>query len=432
MSVVNDHPATSAEAFELIARHLSPHKAEAFRALGIDLVQGRREGVRIWDLDGRDYLNCRSSGGVFNFGHHPGFAVEALTTAVREHDMGDWLLPSLRRAEGAAALARLLPEPLRYTFFTASGAEAVEVACKLARSVTGRTGFVCAEHGYHGHVGFSLAMDDPPLSDRYRPLTPGIVRVPFGDAGALRQAIGDGTAAVIMETIPATGGYLVPAQGYFAEMRRLCDDRGALLILDEVQAGLGRTGRLWAFEHFGVVPDVLVTGKGTSAGVYPIAACCFGDRVEAHFAEDPFFHPSSFAGSELGTRVVEAVVERYQDPELLPHVDEMATRLRAGLDALVERYPNRLVEVRGLGLMLALETRSDALGFELTKQCFRHGLLAIFAFNRQSALQVMPPLTIAPEEIDEVLERLGAAVAALTPQQGLDPLAESRSAAGSQ
>jgi acetylornithine/succinyldiaminopimelate/putrescine aminotransferase len=415
MTTVNEHSTTSAEAFELIAHHLSPHKAEAFRALGIDLVQGRREGIRIWDLDGRDYLNCRSSGGVFNFGHHPEFAVEALVTAVREHDMGDWLLPSLRRAEGAAALARLLPEPLRFTFFTASGAEAVEVACKLARSVTGRTELVCAEHGYHGHVGFSLAMDDPPLSDRYRPLTPGIVRVPFGDGRALDQAIGDATAAVIMETIPATGGYLVPPQGYFADLRRLCDERGALLILDEVQAGLGRTGRLWAFEHFDVVPDVLVTGKGTSAGVYPIAACCFGDRVEAHFAEDPFFHPSSFAGSELGARVIEAVVDRYQDPQLLPHVNEVGLRLRDGLEALVERYPDRLVKVRGLGLMLALETRSDALGFELTKQCFRHGLLAIFAFNRQSALQIMPPLTITAEELDEVLARLGAAVAALAP-----------------
>lgn len=414
MTVVHEHPTTNADAFALIARHLSPHKAEAFRVLGIDLVQDRREGVRIWDLDGRDYINCRSSGGVFNFGHHPKFAVEALATAVREHDMGDWLLPSLRRAEGAAALARLLPEPLRYTFFTASGAEAVEVACKLARSVSGRSRLVCAEHGYHGHVGFSLAMDDPNLSDRYRPLTPGIVRVPFGDNAALREAIGDETAAVIMETIPATGGYLVPPNGYFAEMRRICDERGALLILDEVQAGLGRTGRLWAFEHFGVVPDLLVTGKGTSAGVYPIAACCFGDRVEAHFAEDPFFHPSSYAGSELGARVIEAVVERYEDPRLLRHVGEMGSRLRAGMEALVQRHPDRLREVRGLGLMLALETSSDALGFELTQQCFRHGLLAIFAFNRQSTLQVMPPLTIEPEEIDEVLERLDAAVAALT------------------
>jgi putrescine aminotransferase len=416
MTIVHDHPTATDQAFEVMAAHLSPHKTEAFRALGIDLVQDRREGVRVFDLEGRDYINCRSSGGVFNFGHHPEFAVDALVDALREHDMGDWLLPSRRRADGAAALARLLPAPLRYSFFTASGAEAVEVACKLARSVTGRTELVCAEHGYHGHVGFSLAMDDPPLSDRYRPLTPGVVRIPFGDEHRLAQAIGDGTAAVIMETIPATGGYLVPPPGYFAEIRRLCDAHGALLILDEVQAGLGRTGKLWAFEHFGVVPDVLVTGKGTSAGVYPIAACCFGDRVEAHFADDPFFHPSSFAGSELGARVIEALVERYEDPGLLRHVGEMGSRLRSGLELLVERHPDRLVEVRGLGLMLALETRSEALGLELTKACFRNGLLAIFAFNRQSALQVMPPLTIEPEEVDEVLERLEAAVRSLTPE----------------
>jgi putrescine aminotransferase len=413
MTVTPSLPATNAEAFEEIAAHLSPHKAAAYQAVGMDIVQARREGVWIWDLEGRDYINCRSSGGVFNLGHHPAFAVEALSQALREFDMGDWLLPSARRAEGAAALARLLPEPLRYTFFTASGAEAVEVACKLARSVTGRPAFVCAEHGYHGHVGFSLAMDDPPLSDPYRPLTPGIRPVPFGDIQAVDAAIGRDTAAVIMETIPATGGYLVPEPDWFPTIRRLCDERDVLLILDEVQTGLCRTGRLWAFEHFDVVPDVLIAGKGLSGGVYPIAACCFGERVEKHFEADPFFHPSSYAGSELGARVVEAVVERYEDAGLREHVQEMGARLRAGLDELVARFPDRLVATRGLGLMLALETGSDALGFELTKQCFRHGLLAIFAFNRQSTLQVMPPLVISAEEVDELLERLGAAVAAM-------------------
>jgi acetylornithine/succinyldiaminopimelate/putrescine aminotransferase len=405
-------PSTNSEAFELIASFLSPHKAAAYQALGMDLVQGRREGVRVWDLDGRDYINLRSSGGVFNFGHHPPFAIEALTGALAEHDMGDWLLPSVRRARGAEALARLLPEPLRYSFFTASGAEAVEVACKLARSITARPGFVCAEHGYHGHVGFSLAMDDPPLSDRFQPLTPGISRIPFGDLEAADRAVGDSTAAVIMETIPATGGYLLPPEGWFAELRRLCDERGALLILDEVQAGLGRTGTLWAFERFGVVPDILVVGKGMSAGVYPIAAACFGPRVEEHFASDPFFHPSSYAGSELGARVIEAVVERYEDGELVKHVSTMGSRLAAGLDELVSRHPEQLAERHGLGLMQALETHSDGLGFELTKACFRHGLLAIFAFNHQATLQIMPPLVISADEVDEVLERLDAAVAA--------------------
>lgn len=410
MTVAHALPETNAEGFDLIAAHLSPSKAAAYQAVGINVVQGRREGVRVWDLEGRDYINCRSSGGVFNFGHSPRFAVEALSAAVQEHDMGDWLLPSARRAQGAAALARLLPEPLRYSFFTASGAEAVEVACKLARSLTGRPGIVCAEHGYHGHVGFALAMDDPPLSDPYRPLTPGITRVPFDDLAAAEQAIGPDTAAVIMETIPATGGYLVASEGYFAALARLCDEHGALLILDEVQTGLGRTGRVWALEHFGVVPDMLVTGKGLSAGVYPISACCFGERVEAHFAKDPFFHPSSFAGSELGARVVEALVERYEDPGLLPHVEAMGERLRAGFEELIARHPDRLRDQRGLGLMRALETHSDAMGLELTQRCFANGLLAIFAFNRQSTLQVMPPLVITEQEVDEVLDRLDAAV----------------------
>ena len=119
----------------------------------------------------------------------------------------------------------------------------------------------------------------------------------------------------------------MPPEGWFAELRRLCDERGALLILDEVQAGLGRTGKLWAFERYDVVPDILVVGKGASAGVYPIAAACFGARVEEHFASDPFFHPSSYAGSELGARVIEAVVERYEDGELVEHVSAMGSRL---------------------------------------------------------------------------------------------------------
>ena len=180
-----------------------------------------------------------------------------------------------------------------------------------------------------------------------------------------------------------------------------------------MQSGLGRTGRVWAFEHFDVVPDAVVVGKGLSGAVYPVAACCFGDRIEAHFAEDPFFHPSSYAGSELGAAVVEAVAARYEDPELLAHVNAMGERLAAGFDDLVARRPAQLAGHHGLGLMRALDTHSDAMGLELTKQCFAHGLLAIFAFNRQATLQVMPPLTITEAEVDEVLERLDAAVAAM-------------------
>ncbi|MFN8035496.1 MAG: aminotransferase class III-fold pyridoxal phosphate-dependent enzyme [Acidimicrobiia bacterium] len=399
------------EAFELITRHVSAAKARAFRDAGLRVVQGSRDGVRIRDLDGNTYINCRSSGGVYDFGHRPRFAIDALHAALDElGDMGDWLVPSLVRAEAAEALAGILPGDLRYTFFTPSGAEAVEVALKLARGVTGRPGIVGAEHGYHGHVGFSLALDEDDASHWFRPLVPGVTKVPFGDAAALDAAVTDQTAAVCMESIPATAGYLLPPDDFWPRARAVCDERGALLVMDEVQAGLGRTGRIWACEHWGVVPDILVAGKGLSGGVYPIAACSFNERVDAFFGQDPFFHPSSYSGSELGCRVVQAVVERVRDPSLLANVRARAEQIDAGLDELCREFPAVLAGHWGLGLMQALETHSGALTFDLMLQAIGHGVLAIWANNRQTVLQVMPPLVITAEEVDEVLAGLRKAV----------------------
>jgi len=404
---------TNEAAFELIGSYLSHHKAEAFRALGIGAVQGRREGVRIWDLEGRSFINCRSSGGVFNFGHRPQFAVDALKAALDEHDMGDWLLPSLRRAQGAEALASILPGELRYTFFTPSGAEAVEVACKLARGVTGRAGIVSAEHGYHGHVGFSLAMDEDEYSRWFRPLVPGVVKVPFGDVAAVERAVGEETAAVCLETIQATAGIVLPPDDYLERVRGICDERGALLILDEVQAGLGRTGRVWSCEHWDVVPDLLVSGKGLAGGLYPVSACSFGEEVEAFFGQDPFFHPSSFGGSELGAVIVEAVTARVSEPGFLDHVAEMGERFQDGFEELGRCYPETLAGYRAKGLMMALQTHSDEQGIALARQSIENGVLAIFANNRRSALIVMPPLVISQGEVDEVLTGLDAALSAM-------------------
>jgi acetylornithine/succinyldiaminopimelate/putrescine aminotransferase len=405
---------TNEAAFEVIGSYLSPHKADAFKALGIGAVQGRRDGVRIWDLEGRSFINCRSSGGVFNFGHRPQFAVDALKAALDEHDMGDWLLPSLRRARGAEALARILPGDLHYTFFTPSGAEAVEVACKLARGATGRAEIVCAEHGYHGHVGFSLAMDEDEYSRWFRPLVPGVVKVPFGDVAALERVVGDGTAAVCLETIQATAGIVLPPEDYLERVRAVCDERGALLILDEVQAGLGRTGRIWSCEHWDVVPDLLVSGKGLAGGLYPVSACSFGAPVEEFFGQDPFFHPSSFGGSELAAVIVEAVTARLSEPGFLDRVVEMGERFQSGFEELCRCYPETLAGYRLKGLMMALQTNSEEQGMTLARQAIENGVLAIFANNRRSALIVMPPLVITEPEVDEVLSGLDAALSAMS------------------
>ena len=413
MLTLSTLPDSNEAGLELVGQYLSSERAKAFAALGLRIVQGRREGVRIWDLDGNSYINCRSSGGVFNFGHRPAFAAEALRRAVDEvGDMGDWLVPSAVRARAAAALAQVLPGDLHYSFFTPGGGEAVEVACKLARAVTGRPGIVAAEHGYHGHLGFGLAMDEERDNRCFGPLVPGIVKVPFGDVGALQAALSDETAAVCMETIPATAGYLVPPNDYWPAVRAACQDHGALLILDEVQSGLGRTGKVWACEAWQVVPDLLVTGKGLSGGVYPVSACCFGDRVDSFFARDPFFHPSSFGGSELGAVVVEAVIEKLTERGFLDHVREMGNRMETGLDSLCTQHPELFTGRRGIGLMQAIDTRSTELCYRLMIAAIEHGVLAIWANNRQETLLVMPPLVVSAAEVDEIVDRLDKAATA--------------------
>jgi putrescine aminotransferase len=411
-------PATNEAGMELVAAHLSPKRTAGFRAVGLDIVQGHRDGVRICDLEGNEYINCRSSGGVFNFGHRPAFAIEALQRGLNElGDMGDWLIPSAVRARAAAALARILPGDLKYSFFTATGAEAIEVACKLARGVTGRTGFVSEEHGYHGHVGFSLAMHEDRDSHWYAPFAPGIVKVPFGDIEAVDQAVTEETAAVCMETIPATAGYVIPPDDFWRRVRAICDERGALLILDEVQAGLGRTGSIWACDRWGVVPDMLVSGKCLSGGVYPMAACCFGDRVDAFFAKDPFVHPSSFGGSELGAVVVEAVVDKLTEPGFMAHVNAVSARLEQGLDGLCARFPKLLAGRRGVGLMQALDAQSIGINAALMAATIRNGVLAIWANNRQETLLIMPPLVVTEADVDEIVRRIGEAAAVVAATQ---------------
>jgi acetylornithine/succinyldiaminopimelate/putrescine aminotransferase len=268
---------------------------------------------------------------------------------------------------------------------------------------------VSAEHGYHGHVGFALAMDEERDSQWFAPLVPGITKVPFGDIAAVERAITDETAAVCMETVPATAGYLVPPDDYWPAVRELCDERGVLLILDEVQSGLGRTGRIWACERWGVAPDLLVAGKGLSGGVYPIAACSFGDRVDEFFGRDPFLHPSSYGGSEFGAAVVEAVLGKVTEPGFLDHLNEMGARLAAGFDRLCAAHPRLLVAHRGLGLMRALDTVSPEACYRLMLEAIDGGLLVVWANNKQETLLVMPPLVVEADEIDEILHVLDGA-----------------------
>ena len=389
------------------ATYVNPGRVSVFKTVGLDFVPGRREGVWLWDVDeSRRLLNCRSSGGVFNLGHRPPRVVAAVKAALDEIDVGDHMLLDEQRAALGKRLAALTPGDIQFSTFSPGGAEAIDVAIKLARAYTGRPGVISVHKGYHGHTGFALATGEDSFRGKFGPMMPGFTKVPFGDADALEAAISDQTAAVIMETIPATGGILIPPPDYYPRVRELCYRTGAQMIIDEVQAGLGRTGRMWAIDEWGVVPDILVIGKGLSGAIYPMSATCHRPHLDVFFQHNPFIHLSSFGGAALGSVAALAMLDQITEPGFLEHVQAMGERFEAGFADLQARYPALVAGWRRRGLMMGLEMTDERLGLAMSPLLAQNGVLAVFADHRPSTVQLMPPLIIQPAEVDFVLEAL--------------------------
>lgn len=401
---------SDSELLEEFASYVSPQKVATYKLAGWDFVPGRREGVRVWDFDGkRSWIDCRTAGGVFNLGHRPPAIVEAVKAALDTVDMGDHMLASAYRARLAHRLAELTPGDLRYTTFGAAGGEAVDFAIKLARGYTKRAGIVSAVKGYHGHTGMALAATDE-YGERWGPLAPGFQRIPFGDLKAADEALTEDVAALIMETIPATAGFTIPPDGWYPQLRRICDERGILMILDEVQAGLGRTGRLWAYEEWGVVPDMMVLGKGMSSALIPLSSATYREHLQSFFDSDAFSHLSSGGGSDLACVAAITMLDIVSAPEFLQHVRDMGERFEAGLETLRERYVDLFKGWNRRGLMMGLIFASEDTGPRMTRALAKHGVIAVFSGFNRHILQLMPPLVIRPEEVDNVLDALDRAM----------------------
>lgn len=273
-----------------------------------------------------------------------------------------------------------------------------------------RKKIISAYGGYHGHTGLALSTGDYKYRKYFLPLAPGFIQVPFGDIDYLSKTIDNDTAAVIFETVPATYGITIPPKDFFKEVKRLCEKYGAILIIDEIQTGLGRTGKLWGIEHFGVVPDVMVVGKGLSGGIYPMAATCFQSKYESVFKKEPFLHVSTFGGSELGCAVALEVLKISSSPEFLKHVDDISRIFAEEFEKMRRGFGEVLKEIRQLGLMMGLKFKNELWGPLMSKACFDHGLFCLYANNDRSVLQVLPPLIIQENEVKEVVSRLTKAI----------------------
>lgn len=400
------------QALDRCHQYWMPGRVDTFLHWGIPVVIGRREGYRMWDIDGHELIDVHLNGGTFNLGHRHPEIVRTLVEAAAEVDIGNHHFPSEARGELAEKLAQLTPGDLCYSVFGATGSEAIDVALRTARKATGRRKFLAIDMGYHGRVGLAGQAGDDATARYFLSDAPEeFVKVPFGDLAAAESALSRGDlAAAIIETLPATYGFPVPPSGYLAGVKAACERHGALYIADEVQTGLGRTGRLWGVETFDVTPDILVTAKGLGGGMYPISAAVLSPRVAGWLSENAWGHVSTSGGAEIGCRVASKVLDLCNAPATLENVRRMSDHLHAGLAAIQRRNPY-LVEIRRVGLVIGLKVDHPQGALHLTKALYDKGVWAMFAGYDMSVLQFKPGLLVDARLCDELLEKLEAALA---------------------
>lgn len=413
--------AAKAAALRRSHEYLMPHRVETFDRMGVSLVIDRREGYRLWDLDGRELLDLHLNGGTFNLGHRNPELVATLLEGLERYDIGNHHFPSEPRSRLAEALADASPGgALRHVVLCPSGSEAIDVAVRSARHATGRRRVVAYDCAFHGRSGLSGAAGDDRVARFFHSDSGDFVKVPYDDLDALEAALGGGdVAAVLCEVLPATAGFLLPSDGYFPAVRELCDRYGALLIADEVQTGLGRTGVMWAIESFGVVPDILVTGKGLSGGLYPVAAVLLAERAAAWMHIDGWGYVSTFGGSELGAVVAQRALELSGDPATLANVAAVSDAYASGFAELAARYPF-LVEVRRRGVVMALRFDHPMGGITMARHLFDNGVWAMFCGFDLSTLQWKPGLLVDSAFVEESLERFERAIAAASAEVGAE------------
>jgi acetylornithine/succinyldiaminopimelate/putrescine aminotransferase len=396
---------------DLFQNHVSSGKVNFFKKYKMDFVMGHREGPWLFDIDGKKKLfNLHSNGGVFNLGHRNKEIIALLKENLNNYDIGNHHLISKARAELAAKIAELMPGDLDYTIFGVSGGEAVDLAIKVARSYTKRKKIISVYGGYHGHTGLSLEAGDVKYRNPFLLDSPDFIQVPFNDLDAIKSVLQNDVASVILETIPATLGMALPEENYLKEIKNICNKVGALLILDEVQAGLGRTGKLWAFEHFDVVPDMVVLAKGLSGGIYPISATIIDKKLETVFHDDPFIHISTSGGAELGSVVAKRVLEISSSSVFLENVNSLSELFQKELEKLQQKHHKYFIGIRRKGLMMGLVLKDELAGPVLTKTAYDNDLLIIYANNDTSVVQFLPPLIMEEKDMDLIIIKLDKAL----------------------
>lgn len=392
--------------------HVHPARMDLLNAMKLNLVAARSEGYRVWDMDGREFLDMDLRAGVYNLGHRHPQMVTALAEALEYADMGFALFPGDQESALAEKLTR--SSGTQYAIFTPSGTEANDMAIRSARRFTGKRRIVSASQGYHGASGLASAAGNPGFARSFVSDYPDeFTTVPVNDAGAIEAELSKGdVAALILEPVCNAAAYPTTPEGYWPAIRELCDSHGVVLIMDEIVTGLGRSGKVWGHQAIGIQPDIVVTGKGLSGGIYPIAATLLSGAVGQWLAEDSSGYAGTFAGGELACAVGSAAFDLSTSPETLEHANAMASKFREGLEA-IRRHRPIISDIRQFGFLFAVEFDREGAGLALASHLFAKGVLTFPAVNAPSSLNLKLGHLVDQPFCHSMLERLDQAIGEL-------------------
>ncbi|NLA57635.1 MAG: aspartate aminotransferase family protein [Firmicutes bacterium] len=419
---------TQQDVRDLYKEYINPGLAQMLGLLNFDKRFVRASGMEVWDEDGNVYLDFLGAYGALNLGHNPPAVQQGLNKA---QELPNLLQASLNAMAAALAhnLAQVTPGNLQRTFFCNSGAEAVEGALKMARIATGRQRIIYCEGAFHGKTLGALSVTGrSKYQQPFAPLIPGCKAVPYGDAVALENELVQGdVAAFIVEPIQGEGGVIVPPEGYLAKAREICSRYGTLLIVDEIQTGFGRTGKLFACEHEDVTPDILCLAKSLGGGMMPIGATVTTPEVwdKAYGSMDKaLLHTSTFGGNTRAMAAGIAAITAIVEQDLPRQAQEKGQYFIERLKELQEKH-NLITEVRGRGLLIGLEfAKPKGLMDRLTRGAVskfsqeylgamvagellnRYRIINAYTLNNPNVIRLEPPLIVTKEQIDQVLEAL--------------------------
>ncbi len=376
-------------------------------------IEWSGKGTYFEDITGRRFIDCLGGYGIYSAGiNHPKIVRAVKSQLDRMPLSSQELLDPLRGAL-AELLGELAPGDLQDCFFISNGTDAVEGAMKLARLYTGKPGFISCVRGFHGKSYGSLSlMGKGEYRLPFEPLLQDVYFVPFGDADAVEaelekaEAVGMSIAAVVAEPVQGEAGAIVPPDDFWPRLRKVCTRHGVLLIADEVQTGMGRTGKMFGVEHWDVVPDIMCLGKALGGGVMPLSAFMSTPEIWKVLEPNPFIHSSTFGGNPLACAAGIAAVNVTLEEDLPGQAAATGEYFLSELRRIQRRFPDHLVEVRGLGLLIGLEFVDAEFGYAVAAGLFKRGVLVAGTLLNAKTVRIEPALAIPRELVDEVLEKL--------------------------